>query len=64
MIFARGLHGPYRPSEGLPTNYVIDRAGVLRYAKSGAFDLDKLNELLVPLLNERAPPPPAAIAAR
>jgi cytochrome c biogenesis protein CcmG, thiol:disulfide interchange protein DsbE len=41
----------------LPTNYVIDRAGILRYSKPGAFDLDKLNEVLMPLLKEPAPPP-------
>ena len=51
----RHIKGPYDPLEGVPTNYVIDRAGVLRYAKAGAFDLDALNELLVPLLRE-APP--------
>ncbi len=28
---------------------------LLRYAKSGAFDLDDLNILPVPLLNETAP---------
>ena len=61
MTFARNLRGPYEPTTGIPTNYVIDRAGVLRYAKANAFDLDELNALLVPLLNE-APPPPAAAA--
>ncbi|MCP1472099.1 peroxiredoxin [Sphingobium sp. OAS761] len=52
---ARRIKGPYGPLTGVPTNFVIDRAGVLRYARSGAFDLDDLNRLLVPLLNERAP---------
>ena len=51
----KGIHGPYAPLEGVPTNFVIDRAGVLRYAKAAAFDLDSLNELLIPLLNEKAP---------
>jgi cytochrome c biogenesis protein CcmG/thiol:disulfide interchange protein DsbE len=37
---------------GVPTNYVIDRRGILRYAKAGAFDLDALNGILVPLLRE------------
>ena len=37
-------------------NHVVDRAGVLRYAKA-AFDLDALNGILVPLLKE---PPPEA----
>jgi thiol-disulfide isomerase/thioredoxin len=52
----RHVKGPYSPLGALPTNFVIDRAGRIRYAKAGAFDLDGLNELLVPLLNEPAPP--------
>ncbi|MDR6788879.1 thiol-disulfide isomerase/thioredoxin [Sphingomonas sp. BE138] len=39
----------------VPTNYIVDRAGVVRYAKAGAFALDDLNRELVPLLNERPP---------
>jgi cytochrome c biogenesis protein CcmG/thiol:disulfide interchange protein DsbE len=52
---ARHFSGPYGDPDGVPTNYVIDRAGVLRYARAGAFDLDLLNSLLVPMLRE--PPP-------
>jgi cytochrome c biogenesis protein CcmG/thiol:disulfide interchange protein DsbE len=53
---ARHFHGIYKPIQGtLPTNYVIDRAGIVRYAKATAFDLDSLNALLVPLLNEPVP---------
>ena len=48
----RKIKGPYGPLTGVPTNFVIDRAGKLRYAKAAAFDLDDLNTLLVPLLNE------------
>jgi peroxiredoxin len=55
MPSARRIKGPYGPLTGVPTNFVIDRAGVLRYAQSGAFDLDALNNLLVPLLKEKAP---------
>jgi cytochrome c biogenesis protein CcmG/thiol:disulfide interchange protein DsbE len=55
----RRMHGPYQVMQGVPTNYVIDRNGILRYAKADAFDLDKLNAVLVPLLSE---PPPAADA--
>jgi thiol-disulfide isomerase/thioredoxin len=55
----RRLYGPYKPITGVPTNYIIDRAGVLRYAKSGALDLDSMNELFVPLLNEPAEAPTA-----
>jgi peroxiredoxin len=57
------LKGPYQPLGGVPTNFVIDRAGVVRYAKAGAFDLDLLNEVLVPLLREPAPPAPPTVAA-
>lgn len=53
----RSIKGPYRYLVGVPTNYVIDRAGIVRYAKSGAFDLAALNAILVPLLREPAPPP-------
>ena len=49
------VKGPYAPMVGVPTNYVIDRAGVVRYAKAGAFDLDTLNDVLLPLLREKAP---------
>jgi hypothetical protein len=51
----RRLKGPYEILGAVPTNYVIDRAGKVRYAKAGAFDLDDLNEVLVPLLKEPAP---------
>ncbi|HEV2362781.1 MAG TPA: TlpA disulfide reductase family protein [Caulobacteraceae bacterium] len=60
---ARDFSGPYRQVEAYPTNYVIDRAGVVRYAKAGAFTLDELNEVLVPLLNEPAPEPAATNVA-
>jgi hypothetical protein len=53
---AKRIKGPYDPiGGGVPTNYVIGRDGVLRYAKAGAFDLDALNAVLVPLLREPAP---------
>jgi cytochrome c biogenesis protein CcmG/thiol:disulfide interchange protein DsbE len=47
--------GPFGDVDALPTNYVIDKFGVLRYAEPGAFDLDDLNTILVPLMNERTP---------
>ena len=50
---ARRFHGNYAPIGGVPTNYVIDRDGVLRYAKAGAFTLEDLNTVLVPLLIEK-----------
>jgi cytochrome c biogenesis protein CcmG/thiol:disulfide interchange protein DsbE len=52
---ARRIKGPFAVMSALPTNYIIDRAGIVRYAKAGAFDLDEFNTLLVPLLREPAP---------
>ena len=57
------LRGPYAPMEGVPTNFIIDRAGVVRYARAGAFTLDELNAELIPLLNEPAPAATTAAAA-
>jgi thiol-disulfide isomerase/thioredoxin len=47
--------GAFADVDALPTNYVIDREGILRYAKAGAFDLDDLNTVLVPLMQDPAP---------
>jgi len=59
MTPVRRISRPYDVIDGgVPTNYVIDRAGRVRYAKAAAFDLDTLNAVLVPLLNEKAPPTP------
>jgi cytochrome c biogenesis protein CcmG, thiol:disulfide interchange protein DsbE len=60
---ARSMRGPYHVMTAVPTNYVIDRRGILRYAKAGAFDLDALNEILVPLLNEQPSEPIRDMAA-
>ncbi|MFS2109016.1 TlpA family protein disulfide reductase [Sphingomonas sp. Sphisp140] len=50
----RSIKGPYDVLDnGVPTNIVIDRNGVVRYAKAGAFDTQALDQLLVPLLNEK-----------
>lgn len=52
----RSIKGGYGPIEGaVPTNFIIDRAGRLRFAEPGAFELDDLNRELVPLLREPAP---------
>jgi thiol-disulfide isomerase/thioredoxin len=45
----------YGPIEGaVPSNYVIDRDGILRYGKAASFTLEALNALLPPLLSESA----------
>ncbi|MFM9935614.1 MAG: TlpA family protein disulfide reductase [Novosphingobium sp.] len=52
----RGLKGHYAPiNNSIPTNYIIDRSGRLRFAQAGAFQLDDLNRELVPLLKECPP---------
>ena len=50
----RRLKGMSDEMPAVPTNYIIDRAGVVRYAKAGALELDDLNRELIPLLNEHA----------
>jgi thiol-disulfide isomerase/thioredoxin len=45
----------YGVLDGVPTSYVIDRAGVLRYADSGAFDDRSFEKFITPLLAESAP---------
>lgn len=52
---AKGIRGIDRSVPAVPTNYIIDRQGIVRYAKAGAMDLDDLNRELIPLLRE-APP--------
>uniref|UniRef100_UPI0014091464 TlpA family protein disulfide reductase n=1 Tax=Altererythrobacter segetis TaxID=1104773 RepID=UPI0014091464 len=58
------LKGPYAYIDhAVPTNFVIDRAGKIRYAKAGAFNLDRLNEILIPLLKEPPPKEPQVALA-
>ena len=49
----RRVRGVSNDVRAVPTNFVIDRAGIVRHTKAGAFDLDELNAKLIPLLNER-----------
>lgn len=51
----RRVKGMPTEMTAVPTNYIIDRAGVVRYAKAAALELDDLNRELVPLLKERPP---------
>jgi peroxiredoxin len=52
------MKGPYHDLDAVPTNYIIDRSGTLVYAKAAAFDLDSLNEIVIPLLKAPVPPAP------
>jgi thiol-disulfide isomerase/thioredoxin len=40
--------------DGVPTSYVIDRHGIIRYAKAGAFSEQEMEQLILPLLREPA----------
>jgi thiol-disulfide isomerase/thioredoxin len=52
---ARGIKGNYPILKGVPTTYVIDRAGVLRLARAGSFEAQEFIDLILPLLREPAP---------
>lgn len=41
--------------KGVPTSYVIDRSGTVRYAKAGSFEAQEFTDLILPLLREPAP---------
>lgn len=61
MPVVKAFAGDYLPvNRAIPTNFVIDRNGIVRYARASEFTLGSLNAILVPLLNERptagAPP--------
>ena len=52
---AKAIKGITHARPAVPTNYIIDRRGIVRYAKAGAMDLDDLNRELIPLLREPVP---------
>lgn len=45
----------YPIMKAVPTSYVIDRSGKIRYAKAGSFEAQEFIDLIVPLLREPAP---------
>jgi peroxiredoxin len=51
----RSFSGNYPILTGVPTSYVIDRRGVVRYAKADSFSAQEFVDLIMPLLNEPAP---------
>jgi peroxiredoxin len=44
----------YPIMSAVPTSYVIDRHGIVRYAKAGSFNAEEFNQIILPLLNEPA----------
>jgi thiol-disulfide isomerase/thioredoxin len=53
----------YGPLGAIPTNYVIDRGGIVRYAKADAFTEPSFDAVVQPLLAAPAPIPNAGPAA-
>lgn len=49
------IGGPFEMLRDLPTTYVVDRYGQVRYASSGLIDTERLNQILVPLLRQPQP---------
>jgi peroxiredoxin len=52
---AKRFKGEYGKIKALPTNVIIDRQGIVRYAKAEMFTLDSINQALIPLLKEPIP---------
>ena len=52
LQMVKRFKGDYGDVKYLPTNFVIDRKGVLRYAEAGGFTEDSIDEVLAPLLAE------------
>ncbi len=49
---ASNLKGKYGILGAVPTNYIIDRKGIVRYAKAGSFEDADFAALIEPLLKE------------
>ena len=59
LQMVKRFKGNYGQIKYLPTNFVIDRKGILRYAESGGFTQEGIEEVLGPLLAE-TPDSPAS----
>ena len=49
------IGAPFEMLSDLPTTYVVDRYGQVRYAGSGLLGTERLNQILVPLLRQPQP---------
>jgi cytochrome c biogenesis protein CcmG, thiol:disulfide interchange protein DsbE len=54
LQMVKRFKGNYGEIRYLPTNFVIDRKGILRYAESGGFTREDIEEVLGPLIAETA----------
>jgi hypothetical protein len=52
LQMVKRFKGNYGDIKYLPTNFVIDRKGILRYAESGGFTREDLEQVVGPLLRE------------
>jgi cytochrome c biogenesis protein CcmG, thiol:disulfide interchange protein DsbE len=52
LQMVKRFKGNYGDIKYLPTNFVIDRKGILRYAESGGFTQEGLDQVLAPMLAE------------
>ncbi|HEY6620508.1 MAG TPA: TlpA disulfide reductase family protein [Steroidobacteraceae bacterium] len=52
LQMVKRFKGNYGDIKYLPTNFVIDRKGILRYAESGGFTREELQQVVGPLLSE------------
>jgi cytochrome c biogenesis protein CcmG, thiol:disulfide interchange protein DsbE len=52
LQMVKRFKGDYGEIRYLPTNFVIDRKGILRYAESGGFTREGIEEVLGPLIAE------------
>ncbi|HEY2465118.1 MAG TPA: TlpA disulfide reductase family protein [Steroidobacteraceae bacterium] len=56
LQMVKRFKGNYGDIKYLPTNFVIDRKGILRYAESGGFTEEGLDQVIGPLIAETAEP--------
>jgi hypothetical protein len=49
------IRGPFEPLDRLPTTYIVDRYGQVRFVESGLLGVERLNQMLVPLLRQPQP---------
>jgi cytochrome c biogenesis protein CcmG, thiol:disulfide interchange protein DsbE len=64
LQMVKRFKGNYGDIKYLPTNFVIDRQGILRYAESGGFTREGIEEVIGPLIAATPDPPPPTTAGQ